>query len=84
MAQTFSANTKLKLSPFFERTSQINQAQEWKRWGGYLSATQYDLHHENEYFAIRTKAALFDISPLYKYSIKGKDSHHLRWGWPLL
>jgi len=74
MAQTFSANTKLKLSPFFERTSQINQAQEWKRWGGYLSATQYDLHHENEYFAIRTKAALFDISPLYKYSIKGKDS----------
>ena len=69
-SQEFTFRTELKMSPFFERTSQINQSQEWKRWGGYLSATQYDLHHDNEYFAIRTKAALFDISPLYKYRIK--------------
>ena len=54
----FTAQTELKMSPFFERTSQLNQSQEWRRWGGYLSATQYDLNHENEYFAIRTKAAL--------------------------
>ena len=77
MSQNFSATTKLKLSPFFERTGKLNQSQEWRRWGGYLSATQYDLHHENEYFAIRTKAALFDISPLYKYSISGEDSTFL-------
>ena len=61
--------TKLKTSPFFKRTNQLNQSQEWRRWSGYLSATQYELSHENEYFAIRTKAALLDISPLYKYSI---------------
>jgi len=70
----FTGNTQLKMSPFFERTSQLNQSQEWRRWGGYLSATQYDLHHDNEYFAIRTKAGLLDISPLYKYRIKGPDA----------
>ena len=70
----FVAKTELKVSPFFERTSKINMSQEWKRWGGYLSATKYDLNHDNEYFAIRTKAGLLYISPLYKYRIKGKDS----------
>ena len=72
--QDFTAITKLEMSPFFPRTCQLNQSQEWRRWGGCLSATQYELHHENEYFAIRTKAALLDISPLYKYSINGPDA----------
>ena len=72
--QDFTAKTKLEMSPFFPRTSLLNQSQEWRRWGGSLAATQYDLHHENEYFAIRTKAALLDISPLYKYSIIGPDA----------
>ena len=70
----FTANTNLKLSPFFDRTSKLNESQEWRRWSGYLSATNYELTHDNEYFAIRTKAALLDISPLKKYLIKGKDS----------
>ena len=72
--QDFTAKTKLEMSPFFPRTSLLNQSQEWRRWAGSLAATQYDLHHENEYFAIRTKAALLDISPLYKYSINGPDA----------
>ena len=72
--QVFTAKTHLNLSPFLKRTSKLNQSQEWRRWGGYLAATQYELNHENEYFAIRTKAALFDISPLYKYIIQGSDS----------
>ena len=70
----FHAETQLKLSPFFDRTSVLNESQEWRRWSGYLSATNYELNHENEYFAIRTKAALLDISPLYKYLIEGPDS----------
>ena len=57
---TFTAETSLNLSPFAKRTSVLNKSQDWRRWGGYLSATQYELHHENEYFAIRTKAALLD------------------------
>ena len=70
----FIANTQLRLSPFFERTSKLNESQEWRRWGGYLSATNYELHHDNEYFAIRTKAALLDITPLKKYMIEGPDA----------
>jgi len=70
----FIANTQLRLSPFFERTSKLNESQEWRRWGGYLSATNYELHHDNEYFAIRTKAALLDITPLKKYMIQGPDA----------
>ena len=70
----FNAETQLKLSPFFDRTSQLNESQEWRRWSGYLSATNYELNHENEYFAIRTKAALLDITPLYKYLIQGPDA----------
>ena len=70
----FTANTNLKLSPFFDRTSKLNESQEWRRWSGYLSATNYELTHDNEYFAIRTKAALLDISPLKKYLIEGNDA----------
>ena len=70
----FNAETQLKLSPFFDRTSKLNESQEWRRWSGYLSATNYELTHENEYFSIRTKAALLDITPLYKYLIQGPDA----------
>ena len=70
----FTANTQLRLSPFFERTSKLNQSQEWRRWSGYLSATNYELTHDNEYFAIRTKAALLDITPLKKYILEGQDA----------
>ena len=70
----FNAITQLRLSPFFDRTSKLNESQEWRRWSGYLSATSYELTHENEYFAIRTKAALLDITPLYKYIIEGSEA----------
>jgi len=70
----FMAHTQLILSPFFERTTKLNESQEWRRWSGYLAATNYELTHENEYFAIRTKAALLDITPLYKYIISGLDA----------
>ena len=74
---TFTANTQLKVSPFFERTSKLNESQEWRRWSGYLSATSYELTHENEYFAIRTKAGLLDITPLKKYIVEGPDSQQV-------
>ena len=70
----FNAITQLRLSPFFDRISKLNESQEWRRWSGYLSATSYELTHENEYFAIRTKAALLDITPLYKYIIEGNEA----------
>jgi len=71
---TYIGSTKLRMSPFFERTSKLNESQEWRRWSGYLSATNYELTHDNEYFAIRTKSALIDITPLKKYIIEGLDA----------
>ena len=70
----FTAHTQLKMSPFFERTSKLNESQEWRRWAGYLAATSYELTHENEYFAIRTNAGLLDITPLKKYIVEGSES----------
>lgn len=40
-------------------------------------ASAYELSHEREYHAIRSTAALFDISPLYKYVVRGRDAARL-------
>jgi aminomethyltransferase len=34
----------------------------------------YELDHLQEYVAIRTGCALFDVSPLYKYDVRGRDA----------
>jgi aminomethyltransferase len=49
----------------------------WRRWAGYVVASSYELSHEREYHAIRSSAALFDVSPLYKYRIRGRDAARL-------
>ncbi len=49
----------------------------WRRWAGHLVASSYELSHEREYHAIRSAAALFDVSPLYKYRVRGKDAARL-------
>ena len=41
---------------------------------GYVVASSYELSHEREYHAIRNAAALFDVSPLYKYLVTGRDA----------
>jgi aminomethyltransferase len=49
----------------------------WRRWAGYVVASTYELSHEREYHAIRSAAALFDVTPLYKYLIHGRDAVRL-------
>jgi len=49
----------------------------WRRWAGYVVASSYELTHEREYHVIRTAAALFDVSPLYKYRVRGRDAARL-------
>jgi aminomethyltransferase len=53
------------------------QAQNWRRWAGYVVASSYELQHDREYHAIRSAAALFDVSPLFKYHIRGVDAARL-------
>jgi aminomethyltransferase len=67
----------LKTTPFHERTSALCASHAWRRWAGYLVASSYELSHEREYHAIRGSAALFDVSPLYKYLVRGKDAARL-------
>jgi len=67
----------LKGTPFHSRTSALCEAQNWRRWAGYVTAGSYELTHEREYWAIRNSAALFDVSPLYKYLITGPDAMRL-------
>ena len=62
---------------FHKRTSSLNQYQDWRDWGGYIAASQYESYHEREYFGIRSSAALLDISPLRKYEISGPDAGKL-------
>ncbi len=64
-------------TPFHSRTAPLNQGQNWRRWAGYLAASAYDLSPEREYWAVRNTAALFDVSPLYKYLISGPDAARL-------
>lgn len=67
----------LKLSPFHSRTAPLVRAATWRRWSGYQMASSYDPQPEREYAATRNAAALFDVSPLYKYRVAGRDAARL-------
>ncbi|HTG97319.1 MAG TPA: aminomethyltransferase family protein [Burkholderiales bacterium] len=67
----------LKTTPFHERTAALCASHAWRRWAGYVVASSYELSHEREYHSIRAAAALFDVSPLYKYAVTGKDAARL-------
>lgn len=45
----------------------------WTEWNGYTVADVYT-NFDQEYDALRTRAALSDISPFVKYRISGKES----------
>jgi glycine cleavage system T protein (aminomethyltransferase) len=67
----------LKHTPLHPRTAALMEGAAWRRWAGYVVASAYELTHEREYHAIRSAAALFDVSPLYKYLIHGRDAVRL-------
>lgn len=67
----------LKPTPFHERTAALCISHAWRRWAGHIVASSYELSHEHEYHSIRSAAALFDVSPLYKYLVRGKDAARL-------
>ena len=67
----------LKTTPFHGRTAPLCTSHAWRRWAGFVVASSYELSHEREYHAIRSSAALLDVSPLYKYLVRGKDAARL-------
>jgi aminomethyltransferase len=67
----------LQTTPFFARTAPLMQGQNWRRWAGFAAASCYEFTHDREYAAVRNAAALFDVSPLHKYLIEGRDATRL-------
>jgi aminomethyltransferase len=61
-------------TPFHTRTSTLCASQNWRTWSGYFVASSYDVVHDYEYHAIRNSAGLIDVSPLYKYDVRGRDA----------
>lgn len=62
---------------FHERTFPLCESLNYREWSGYYTVGSYETHHEHEYNAIRNAAALIDISPLFKYRVKGRDATRL-------
>src|SRR5205809_3480434 len=67
----------LKTTPFHARTAPLVRAQTWRRWAGHQVASAYEPLPDREYAAVRSSAALFDVSPLHKYLIGGRDAERL-------
>jgi len=57
-----------------QRVMQLCESLSFREWSGYYAASVYETHHEHEYNAIRNAAAMIDVSPLFKYSITGRDT----------
>jgi aminomethyltransferase len=62
---------------FHPRTEALNTKYEWREWAGFYAASVYADSHDIEYNAIREAAALIDVSPLYKYHVRGPDAEQL-------
>ncbi len=62
---------------FHPRTEAHNRKMQWREWSGYFAASVYADFHDIEYNAIREQAALIDVSPLYKYEVRGRDAQRL-------
>ena len=67
------AGERLKTSPFHPRQQALNIRDAWTSWNGYKFAEHY-YDAEYEYFRIRNACATYDISPMQKYEIRGRDA----------
>ena len=64
-------------SAFHARTLPLAGSLSFRDWAGFYAVSAYEAHHEHEYNAIRNGCALIDISPLYKYLLRGPDAGRL-------
>ena len=62
---------------FHERTLALCESLNFKEWSGYYTVAAYEMTHEHEYNAIRNSSALIDITPLFKYHLKGREATKL-------
>jgi aminomethyltransferase len=63
----------LLTTPFFERSQYFVETDTYVPWSGYSTPDVFS-SVEQEYFAIRNSAAVFDLTPMVKYRITGADA----------
>jgi aminomethyltransferase len=64
-------------SPFHPRTQALCHSYRWKDWAGFYAVCRFDHCQEREYFAFRQACGLIDVTPLYKYEVRGRDACRL-------
>lgn len=65
--------TPLLQTPFHARTAAANVLNRWGPWGGYMTALCFG-DADMEYTAIRNGASVYDLCPMVKYRITGRDA----------
>jgi len=60
-------------TPFHERARALSQLDSFIAWNGYTTVDVFSTV-EQEYFAIRNAATLYDLTPMAKYRIAGADA----------
>jgi len=61
------------VTPFYARQRELDTLNQWHEWQGYTVADAFYCA-ELEYFAIRNATAVFDLTPMTKYRIRGADA----------
>jgi aminomethyltransferase len=60
-------------SPFHRRARELAQVDSFIPWAGYTTVDVFTTM-EQEYFAIRNATTLYDLTPMVKYRIAGRDA----------
>ncbi|MDI9349853.1 MAG: aminomethyltransferase family protein [Candidatus Symbiobacter sp.] len=63
----------LQETPFWPMMESLCQTKDFLAWNGFRTPESVE-STEQEYFAIRNSASLFDLSPMAKYEIRGRDA----------
>src|SRR5450432_3180948 len=63
----------LQRTPFHDRARALSEVDSFIPWAGYTTVDVFTTV-EQEYFAIRNAATLYDLTPMVKYRIAGPDA----------
>ena len=60
-------------TPFHERQRALSQLDSFVPWAGYTTVDVFT-SVEQEYFAVRNASSLYDLTPMVKYRVAGRDA----------
>jgi aminomethyltransferase len=60
-------------TPFHERQRELSQVDSFVPWSGYTTVDVFSTV-EQEYFSVRNQCSLYDLTPMVKYRIGGRDA----------